>query len=195
MTSGQLALLCLLGLTFTLKGVTSQARCSVPEWPSGIDGENPLQLHAGKVLLVALMQGYCRYCWIQAHNLERLRDHLHNRGFSDVEMILINGGGALSRINNETYAQYTNLTVYQDTANNTLFNLFGGEKDDFIIYDRCGQRVARLTRRFSYLGHTYTERALRAIHRGFSWCSCSLDPQTSRTRRSANNWMVPLANN
>ncbi|GFR58713.1 selenoprotein P [Elysia marginata] len=188
-----LVLLCLAVLACEVKEVTSQARCSVPQWPSipGIAEQNPVELASGKVLLVALMKGYCRYCWYQAQNLESLKAHMWNRGFRDIEMIIVNGGSILSRTTIGNYAHYTNLTIYQDTEDNTLYNLFGGDKDDFIFYNRCGQRAAFLPHPYSYLGRTYTERVLRALHRGRSRCVCNLDPAPqSRGRRSAEYWKI-----
>lgn len=64
MAAGLLAWLCL-GLT-VLSPVAWSQRCSPPSWQSEVLGENPVAANRGKVVLVALMKGYCSYCVTQA---------------------------------------------------------------------------------------------------------------------------------
>ena len=67
---------------------------------------------------------------------------------------------------------------------------------DCFLSFRCGQRVIRIDRRFSYLGRSTTEIILRRVHRGQARaCPCSLDPQRRRGRRSAGNWRKATLNN
>ncbi|GFN95012.1 selenoprotein p [Plakobranchus ocellatus] len=185
MSAGKLILLCTIALIIGSQRVTSQNNfCQVPVWPSSL-GDDPIQQNAGKVLLVALMKGYCQYCWHQAHNLELLKNHLLRVGYPDIAMVIINGGEAISRNQIGNLRAHTNLTVYQDREDNILYNqVFDAGKDDFVIFDRCGHRVAYIPHPYSYLGHTITERVLRQVHRGRHHCPCSADPPSRRGRRA-----------
>ncbi|CAG5118623.1 unnamed protein product [Candidula unifasciata] len=174
MAAGHLALLCL-GLCLLMTDVLSQRRCSVPVWQPEL-GSNPITSNRGKVLLVALLRGYCSYCVGQARRLESLKNNLTSQGFPDIAMLIVNGGEGMSRRNVQNLIDASSIPVLQDNENHALFrNVFSGNKDDFVVYDRCGQRVAYIPHPYSYLGNNVTERVLKAVHNGRHTCRCRLD--------------------
>ncbi|CAL1545002.1 unnamed protein product [Lymnaea stagnalis] len=175
MAAGRWAVLGLCLVTL-VTDVTSQRRCQVPQWPASL-GDNPLASNSGKVVLVALMKGYCSYCVNQATRLEALKNRLASQGFNDIAMIIVNGGEPISRERIANLQQATtSLPVIQDTEQHVMFrDVFAGNKDDFIVYDRCGQRAVFIPHPYSYLSHGITERVLKTVYRGGHSCHCSLD--------------------
>ncbi|BFY99183.1 hypothetical protein BsWGS_02223 [Bradybaena similaris] len=174
MAAGHLAMLCL-GLSLLVTSVLSQRRCSVPVWPESL-GSNPIASNRGNVLLVALLRGYCSYCVGQARRLETLKSSLASQGYNNIAMLVVNGGEELSRSNVQNLIDASNIPVLQDNENHVMFrNVFSGRKDDFVVYDRCGQRVAYIPHPYSYLGNNITERVLKAVHNGRHTCRCRLD--------------------
>nr|KAI8749425.1 selenoprotein P-like [Biomphalaria glabrata] len=154
--------------------VTSQ-RCSAFTWRSTL-GENPLATHSGKVVLVALMKGYCSYCITQASRLDALKSRLASEGYPDIAMVIVNGGESISRNSIANLQQASSIPVIQDNEQHTMYQeIFRRNKDDFIVYDRCGQRSVVIPHPYSFLGHVITERVLKTVHSGRHSCHCQLD--------------------
>nr|KAI8749427.1 selenoprotein Pa-like [Biomphalaria glabrata] len=154
--------------------VTSQ-RCSAFTWKSTL-GENPLATHRGKVVLVALMAAYSSYCISQASRLDALKNRLASEGYPDIAMVIVNGGESISRNSIANLQNASSIAVIQDNKQHTMYQeIFRRNKDDFIVYDRCGQRSVVIPHPYSFLGYVTTERALKTVHSGRLLCHCQLD--------------------
>ncbi|XP_059138700.1 selenoprotein Pb-like [Physella acuta] len=165
MAAGLLAWLCL-GLTLLAPVAWSQ-RCSPPTWQGEGLGENPVAANRGKVVLVALMKGYCSYCVSQARKLEALKTRLASINMPDIAMYIVNGGEEISRSQISNLVVASSIPVLQDTAEHVMFrSIFRGNKDDFIVYDRCGQMAVAIRHPYSHVDNGVTERVLKAVYRG-----------------------------
>lgn len=67
----------------------------------------------------------------------------------------------------------TGVPVYQQEANQTdVWEVLDGDKDDFLIYDRCGLLTFHVVLPYSFLHTPYVEAAIRATYVG-DICNCS----------------------
>ncbi|NXE72505.1 SELPB protein, partial [Cochlearius cochlearius] len=71
-----------------------------------------------------------------------------------------------------------------------VWQVLGGDKDDFLIYDRCGRLAFHIQLPYSFLHFPYVESAIRFTHSKDFCGNCSLYPNTTQ---EANSTMeVPL---
>uniref|UniRef100_A0A8C5KEV3 Selenoprotein P N-terminal domain-containing protein n=1 Tax=Jaculus jaculus TaxID=51337 RepID=A0A8C5KEV3_JACJA len=162
-----------LGLTLALcllpyGGTESQEQSSVckqpPPW--SIKDENPMLNSQGFVTVVALLQA-SYLCILQASRLEDLRVKLENEGYSNISYIVVNHQGISSQLK---YIQLknkvsTHIPVYQQELHQTdIWTLLNGNKDDFLIYDRCGRLVYHLGLPYSFLSFPYVEEAIKIAY-------------------------------
>uniref|UniRef100_A0A3B1J765 Selenoprotein P N-terminal domain-containing protein n=1 Tax=Astyanax mexicanus TaxID=7994 RepID=A0A3B1J765_ASTMX len=64
-----------------------------------------------------------------------------------------------------------------------------GDKDDFLVYDRCGQLTFHIVLPYSYLHHPYVEAAIRATyHRDI--CNCTVDSNSTLSEEQQNSTTV-----
>lgn len=67
------------------------------------------------------------------------------------------------------------IPVYQQEENQTdVWTLLNGNKDDFLIYDRCGRLVSHLGLPFSFLTFSYVEEAIKSAYCEEKCGNCSL---------------------
>lgn len=67
------------------------------------------------------------------------------------------------------------IPVYQQEENQTdVWTLLNGNKDDFLIYDRCGRLVYHLGLPFSILHFLYVEKAIKDAYCEDKCGNCSL---------------------
>lgn len=113
---------------------------------------------------------------MQAHSLEDLRVKLEKEGFSNISYIVVNHQGISSR------SKYMDLKskvsehipVYQQEENQTdVWTLLNGNKDDFLVYDRCGRLVHHLGLPFSILNFPYVEEAIKTAYCRKNCGNCS----------------------
>lgn len=74
------------------------------------------------------------------NSLEDLRVKLEKEGFSNISYVVVNHQGILSRLNYMHLKSKVSehIPVYQQEENQTdVWTLLNGNKDDFLIYDRC----------------------------------------------------------
>uniref|UniRef100_A0A3Q2CJ26 Selenoprotein P2 n=1 Tax=Cyprinodon variegatus TaxID=28743 RepID=A0A3Q2CJ26_CYPVA len=134
-----------------------------PDW--AINGRSPLKELQGHVVVVAL--------------IGRLRTKLARRNITEVSFMIINEQENSSRANywalkNRAPAK---VPVYQQDANGTdVWEILDGDKDDFLIYDRCGHLTFHIVLPYSSLNHPYVETAIRATYLT-NICSCSVSDQ------------------
>lgn len=64
-----------------------------------------------------------------------------------------------------------------------------GDKDDFLVYDRCGQLTFHIVLPYSYLHQPYVEAAIRATyHRDI--CNCTVDSNSTLSADQQNSTTV-----
>lgn len=104
---------------------------------------------------------------MQASSLEGLRVKLEKEGFSNISYVVVNHQGLSSRLK---YMHLKNrvsehIPVYQQEENQTdVWTLLNGNKDDFLIYDRCGHLVYHLGLPFSILSFSFVEEAIKVAY-------------------------------
>ncbi|XP_046344700.2 selenoprotein Pb-like [Haliotis rufescens] len=93
----------------------------------------------------------------------------------DINMIIINAYDNASLALYNEFASLVTFPVYQDTPQLGLWErVYGGHKDDFFIFDRCGQETYHIQFPMTYLQYHYTQSALIATYRD-SPCYCRLN--------------------
>ncbi|NXQ44730.1 SEPP1 protein, partial [Catharus fuscescens] len=106
-------------------------------------------------------------CLRQASSLEDLRVKLENEGLVNISYVVVNHQGAQSRrefhLLKERVSDY--ITVYQqDEQQEDVWTTLNGNKDDFLIYDRCGRLVYHLGLPYSFLHFQYVEESIKIAY-------------------------------
>ncbi|NXR74083.1 SEPP1 protein, partial [Pycnonotus jocosus] len=106
-------------------------------------------------------------CLRQASSLEDLRVKLENEGLVNISYVVVNHQGPQSRrefhLLKERVSDY--ITVYQqDDQQEDVWTTLNGNKDDFLIYDRCGRLVYHLGLPYSFLHFQYVEEAIKIAY-------------------------------
>ncbi|KAJ7335021.1 hypothetical protein JRQ81_012962 [Phrynocephalus forsythii] len=99
--------------------------------------------------------------------LEDLRLKLEGDGFTNISFIVVNHQGYHSQLKyhllREKVAEH--IPVYQqDTSQPDVWKILNGNKDDFLIYDRCGRLVYHLGLPYSFLNFPYVEEAIHITY-------------------------------
>uniref|UniRef100_A0A669PC82 Selenoprotein P N-terminal domain-containing protein n=1 Tax=Phasianus colchicus TaxID=9054 RepID=A0A669PC82_PHACC len=151
-----------------LSGMTRLCR-EAPEWR--INGSSPMEGTAGQVTVVALLK-----CALP-HSLGALRERLGQQGVSDVRYMIINEQAPLSRAmfgELQRHAPPGVPVLQQQPHEPDVWQLLGGDKDDFLVYDRCGRLAFHIQLPYSFLHLPYVESAIRFTHRKDFCGNCSL---------------------
>lgn len=114
---------------------------------------------------------------MQAASLKRLKHSLDHRGFVNISYLVVNHQANDSRRNYQQLKEKVEgqLPVYQQgTDQPDVWNLLRGEKDDFLIYDRCGQQTFHLGLPFTILSQVYVEEAIVQTYCHTMCTNCSL---------------------
>lgn len=109
--------------------------------------------------------------------MEDLRVKLEKEGFSNVSYIVVNHQGLSSRLKYNLLKNEVSehIPVYQQEENQTdVWTLLNGNKDDFLVYDRCGRLVYHLGLPFSILQFPYVEQAIKIAYCEEKCGNCSL---------------------
>uniref|UniRef100_A0A2K6EXU7 Selenoprotein P n=1 Tax=Propithecus coquereli TaxID=379532 RepID=A0A2K6EXU7_PROCO len=146
--------LCLL----PMGGTESQGQSSLCKQPPAwnIGDQDPMLNSSGSVTVVALLQ---------------------KEGYSSVSYVVVNHQGLSSRLK---YIHLKNkvsehIPVYQQEEHQTdVWTLLNGNKDDFLIYDRCGRLVYHLGLPYSFLTFPYVEEAIKIAYCENKCGNCSL---------------------
>uniref|UniRef100_A0AAY4AAJ0 Selenoprotein P N-terminal domain-containing protein n=1 Tax=Denticeps clupeoides TaxID=299321 RepID=A0AAY4AAJ0_9TELE len=99
--------------------------------------------------------------------LGSLRDKLARRRVTDVSFLIVNEQEALSRamyweLKRRTAAA---IPVYQQSPmQEDVWEALEGDKDDFLVYDRCGRLTFHIVLPYSYLHFPYVEAAILATY-------------------------------
>ena len=150
-------------------GAESQGQSSAcykaPEWYIG--DQNPMLNSEGKVTVVALLQASWYLCLLQASRLEDLRIKLESQGYFNISYIVVNHQGSPSQLKHSHLKKQVSehIAVYrQEEDGIDVWTLLNGNKDDFLIYDRCGRLVYHLGLPYSFLTFPYVEEAIKIAY-------------------------------
>ncbi|NWH63533.1 SEPP1 protein, partial [Geococcyx californianus] len=99
--------------------------------------------------------------------LEDLRVKLENEGLVNISYVVVNHQGTSSQkkfhLLKESVSDY--ITVYQqDEQQDDVWTTLNGNKDDFLIYDRCGRLVYHLGLPYSFLSFQYVEESIKIAY-------------------------------
>ncbi|GLD58474.1 selenoprotein P [Lates japonicus] len=100
----------------------------------------------------------------RATRLDGLRQKLEGQGLKDVVYIVVNHQGEEAQRLHTVLAQRMteNITLYkQDPQQPDVWQTLSGEKDDFLIYDRCGRLTHHISLPYSIIGQGHVEGAIR----------------------------------
>uniref|UniRef100_A0A672M151 Selenoprotein Pb-like n=2 Tax=Sinocyclocheilus grahami TaxID=75366 RepID=A0A672M151_SINGR len=79
------------------------------------------------------------------------------------------------------------IPVYQQSPlQNDIWDILEGDKDDFLVYDRCGYLTFHIALPFSFLHFPYIEAAIRSTYHK-NICNCSLNANFSISEGFENN--------
>uniref|UniRef100_A0A8C0E7T6 Selenoprotein P N-terminal domain-containing protein n=1 Tax=Bubo bubo TaxID=30461 RepID=A0A8C0E7T6_BUBBB len=158
-----------LGLALASEGVTNSSRLcqEAPAW--SVNGLSPMAGAAGQGTVVALLKRLAR------------------QGTVDVRYMIINEKAPLSRaMFGELKRQAPpGVLVFQpEPEEPDVWQVLGGDKDDFLVYDRCGRLAFHIQLPYSFLHFPYVESAIRFTHSKDFCGNCSLYPNTTQEVRS-----------
>ncbi|CAL8313843.1 unnamed protein product [Gadus morhua 'NCC'] len=103
--------------------------------------------------------------WSTASKIGHLREKLSRSNLTDVAFMIVNEREFQSR------AMYwelkrrapPNVPVYQQgPLQDDVWEILDGDKDDFLVYDRCGLLTFHIVLPYSFLTQPYVEAAVRA---------------------------------
>ncbi|NXY42956.1 SEPP1 protein, partial [Ceuthmochares aereus] len=108
--------------------------------------------------------------------LEDLRVKLENEGLVNISYVVVNHQGPSSQrkfhLLKESVSDY--ITVYQqDEQQDDVWTTLNGNKDDFLIYDRCGRLVYHLGLPYSFLSFRYVEDSIKIAYCESKCGNCS----------------------
>ncbi|NWY59973.1 SELPB protein, partial [Chionis minor] len=85
------------------------------------------------------------------------------------------------------------VPVYQpEPEEPDVWQVLGGDKDDFLVYDRCGRLAFHIQLPYSFLHFPYVESAIRFTHSKDLCGNCSLYPNTTQEANSTTEVPVTL---
>ncbi|XP_051875276.1 selenoprotein Pa isoform X2 [Pristis pectinata] len=117
---------------------------------------------------------------VQAASLRRLKQKLDQKGLLNISYMVVNHQGNSSRKNYQVLKSKVQeaLPVYQqEIGQPDVWTLLRGEKDDFLIYDRCGQQTFHLGLPYTDLRKRYVEHGIRQTYCQTICTNCSLSDQ------------------
>ncbi|TSO25251.1 Selenoprotein Pb [Bagarius yarrelli] len=121
-----------------------------------------------------------------AARLGSLRDKLERGNLTDVEFLIVNEQDALSRAMYWELKRRTavGIPVYQQSPlQDDVWDTLQGDKDDFLVYDRCGHLTFHIVLPYSFLHYPYVEAAVRATYFQ-NVCNCTLDSNSTQITSS-----------
>ncbi|XP_006014647.2 selenoprotein Pa [Latimeria chalumnae] len=117
---------------------------------------------------------------MQASRMDDLHLKLENEGLVNISYMIVNHQGEYSQHKHNLLKQRVSefIPVYkQDMEKPNVWNLLNGNKDDFLIYDRCGRLVYHLGLPYSVLHFPYMEEAIRIAFCETRCGNCSFTPE------------------
>lgn len=104
---------------------------------------------------------------MQASLLDGLRLKLEVQGLENVTYMVVNHQGERAQRLHTLLRQKLseNITLYkQQPKQDDVWQTLAGEKDDFLIYDRCGRLTYHISLPYSILGTPYVENAIKETY-------------------------------
>ncbi|KAJ4941642.1 hypothetical protein JOQ06_011520 [Pogonophryne albipinna] len=96
--------------------------------------------------------------------MDGLRQKLESQGLKDVVYMVVNQQGEQAQRLHTMLEQRLseNITLYQqDEQQPDVWQALGGEKDDFLIYDRCGRLTHHISLPYSIIGQGHVDSAIK----------------------------------
>ncbi|XP_016323643.1 selenoprotein Pb-like [Sinocyclocheilus anshuiensis] len=118
-----------------------------------------------------------------------LRDKLALGKLTNISFLVVNEQDAQSRAMYWELKRRTaeGIPVYQQSPlQNDVWDILEGDKDDFLVYDRCGYLTFHIALPFSFLHFPYIEAAIRSTYHK-NICNCSLNANFSISEGFENN--------
>lgn len=116
---------------------------------------------------------------MQASRLDKLRQKLEREGLENVTYFVVNSQEQESQkmYDHLKSKASENINVFQQEEHKSdIWKLLKGEKDDFLIYDRCGRLIYHIGLPYSLLRLPYVERAVRVAYCKTPCGNCSHTP-------------------
>ncbi|KAJ8270867.1 hypothetical protein GJAV_G00120160 [Gymnothorax javanicus] len=151
----------LLGEPIFVEGDRDSSRICKPPPRWSIGDEVPMERLLGK-----------------ASRLGGLRDKLARGGLKDVGFIVVNEREAQSRAMFWELKRRVaeGIPVYQQAPlQDDVWEALQGDKDDFLVYDRCGRLTFHIVLPYSFLHYPFIEAAIRATYLKDICGNCSMD--------------------
>lgn len=104
---------------------------------------------------------------LQASRLEELRLKLEKDGLVNISYVVVNHQGKPSQLKYHLLKQRVSehIPVYQqDETQPDIWSLLNGNKDDFLVYDRCGRLISHLGLPYTFLSFPYVEESIRIAY-------------------------------
>uniref|UniRef100_A0A8C4WC17 Selenoprotein P N-terminal domain-containing protein n=1 Tax=Gopherus evgoodei TaxID=1825980 RepID=A0A8C4WC17_9SAUR len=163
-----------------------------PRWE--INGTAPMTGALGRVTVVALLKA-SRSRGPVPHprsprlpSLGGLREKLSQDGLADISYMIVNEKTPLSRAMFWELKRWApeEVPVYQqEILEPDVWQILDGDKDDFLIYDRCGRLAFHIPLPYSFLHFRYVESAVRFTYTKDVCGNCSLYSNSTREVRSS----------
>jgi len=110
-------------------------------------------------------------------------DGLHQKqerlGLRNITYMVVNHQGGQSQRLHTMLAQRVsaNISLYkQDTQQADVWQALNGEKDDFLIYDRCGRLTNHLSLPYTIIGQGHIEKAIKEAYCSRTCGDCVHEP-------------------
>ncbi|KAG7481182.1 hypothetical protein MATL_G00064070 [Megalops atlanticus] len=129
------------------------------------------------------------WAYIQSHasRMDSLRLKLEKQGLVNVTYMVVNDQGAESQRLHSTLREKMSENIIlhaQDPKQDDVWKALSGEKDDFLIYDRCGRLTYHIALPYSILSTPYVEEAIRETYCSGICGNCSFE--TSEQKATCN---------
>uniref|UniRef100_A0A3P9C9X8 Selenoprotein P2 n=1 Tax=Maylandia zebra TaxID=106582 RepID=A0A3P9C9X8_9CICH len=174
--------------TLIVEGDNDASRICKPAPQWDIKGYAPMRDLLGNVAVVALLYPALYLVFhLFIRRIGGLRDRLNRSNMTEVSFIIVNERDAHSR------AMYwelkrsapTGVPVFQQQPlQNDVWEALDGDKDDFLVYDRCGLLTFHIVMPYSFLHHPFVEAAIRATYQK-NICNCTLVDEGSEVADTA----------
>ncbi|TDH06105.1 hypothetical protein EPR50_G00130400 [Perca flavescens] len=123
---------------------------------------------------------------VAASKIGGLRDKLNRSNLTEVSFMIVNEREALSRAMFWELKRRAppDVPVYQqDPFQNDVWEALDGDKDDFLVYDRCGLLTFHIVLPYSFLHYVYVEAAIRATY-DKNICNCTINSTLSSDQKN-----------
>ncbi|KPP79280.1 hypothetical protein Z043_101161, partial [Scleropages formosus] len=110
--------------------------------------------------------------------MDDLRQKLEQQGFDNITYMVVNSQELVARLFHHHLRQKMseNITLYvQDPKQDDIWQILSGDKDDFLVYDRCGLLTYQISMPFSKLSMPYVENAIRKTYCKNICANCLLE--------------------